>query len=71
MRGGGILPIATAEIGTEVPEERRGLALGLVGAVFGIANLLYGAVGLGGALCAVSVASTICLMRLAGKIRLS
>ena len=43
--GGGILPIATAEIGTEVPEERRGLALGLVGAVFGIANLLGASAG--------------------------
>ena len=40
-------------------------------ALFGIGNLLYGASLLGGALCAVSVASTICLMRLAGKIRLS
>jgi MFS family permease len=43
--GGGILPIATAEIGTEVPEERRGLALGLVGAVFGMANLLGASAG--------------------------
>ena len=43
--GGGILPIATAEIGTEVPKERRGLALGLVGAVFGIANLLGASAG--------------------------
>ena len=40
-------------------------------ALFGIGNLLYGASLLGGVLCAVSVASTICLMRLAGKIRLS
>ncbi|HQQ92190.1 MAG TPA: Na+:solute symporter [Kiritimatiellia bacterium] len=40
-------------------------------ALFGIGNLLYGALLLGGVLCAVSVASTICLMRLAGKIRLS
>lgn len=43
--GGGILPIATAEIGTEVPPERRGMALGLVGAVFGIANLLGASAG--------------------------
>ena len=43
--GGGILPIATAEIGTEVPKEKRGLALGLVGAVFGIANLLGASAG--------------------------
>ena len=40
-------------------------------ALFGIVYLLYGASLLGGVLCAVSVASTICLMRLAGKIRLS
>ena len=33
LGGGGILPIATAEFGTSVPEEKRGMALGLVGAV--------------------------------------
>ena len=43
--GGGILPIATAEIGTTVPEERRGLALGLVGAVYGIANIFGASAG--------------------------
>ncbi|HVK44743.1 MAG TPA: MFS transporter [Micropruina sp.] len=43
--GGGILPIATAEIGTQVPPQRRGMALGLVGAVFGIANLLGASAG--------------------------
>lgn len=43
--GGGILPIATAEIGTEVPPERRGLALGLVGAVFGVANIFGASAG--------------------------
>ena len=43
--GGGILPIATAEIGTEVPEEKRGMALGLVGAVYGIANIFGASVG--------------------------
>ncbi len=43
--GGGILPIATAEIGTEVPEEKRGMALGLVGAVYGIANIFGASAG--------------------------
>lgn len=43
--GGGILPIATAEISTEVPEEKRGMALGLVGAVFGIANIFGASAG--------------------------
>ena len=43
--GGGILPIATAEIGTAVPAERRGLALGLVGAVFGVANIFGASAG--------------------------
>lgn len=43
--GGGILPIATAEIGTEVPPERRGMALGLVGAVYGIANIFGASAG--------------------------
>jgi len=43
--GGGILPIATAEIGTEVPQERRGLALGLVGAVYGVANIFGASAG--------------------------
>jgi len=45
LGGGGILPIATAEVGTEVPEERRGMALGLVGAVYGIANIFGASVG--------------------------
>jgi EmrB/QacA subfamily drug resistance transporter len=37
--GGGIMPIATAEFGTSFPQEKRGMALGLVGAVYGIANI--------------------------------
>ncbi|MDO4833963.1 MAG: MFS transporter [Bacillota bacterium] len=37
---GGVMPIATAEFGTGFPEEKRGVALGLVGGVFGIANVL-------------------------------
>ncbi len=43
--GGGIMPIATAEFGTEVPEDKRGLALGLVGGVYGIANILGSSAG--------------------------
>jgi EmrB/QacA subfamily drug resistance transporter len=38
--GGGIIPIATAYIGTSFPKEKRGAALGLVGAVYGIATIL-------------------------------
>jgi EmrB/QacA subfamily drug resistance transporter len=37
--GGGIVPIATAEFGTSFPKEKRGMALGLVGAVYGVANI--------------------------------
>lgn len=37
---GGILPVASAVIGDTFPPERRGRALGLIGAVFGIAFLL-------------------------------
>jgi hypothetical protein len=53
------------------PALHDGRVSGGLDALFGIGNLLYGASLLGGVLCAVSVASTICLMRLAGKIRLS
>ena len=42
---GGIMPIATAEFGTSFPEEKRGMALGLVGAVYGIANVLGATAG--------------------------
>ena len=34
--GGGIVPVATAEFGTTFPPEKRGLALGLVGGVYGL-----------------------------------
>ena len=34
------MPIATAEFGTSFPEEKRGMALGMVGGVYGIANVL-------------------------------
>lgn len=37
---GGIFPVASAVIGDALPPERRGRALGLIGAVFGIAFLL-------------------------------
>ena len=37
--GGGIIPIATAEFGTSFPQEKRGMALGLVGGVYGLANI--------------------------------
>ena len=37
--GGGIMPVATAEFGTSFPQEKRGMALGLVGGVYGIANI--------------------------------
>lgn len=43
--GGGIVPIATAEFGTTFPPEKRGMALGLVGGVYGIANVLGSAAG--------------------------
>ena len=37
---GGIFPVASAVIGDTFPAERRGSALGLIGAVFGIAFLI-------------------------------
>ncbi|MDO5560128.1 MAG: MFS transporter, partial [Oscillospiraceae bacterium] len=43
--GGGILPVATAEFGTSFPEEKRGMALGLVGGVYGIANIFGSSAG--------------------------
>lgn len=43
--GGGILPIATAEFGTSFPENKRGMALGLVGGVYGIANIFGASAG--------------------------
>lgn len=42
---GGIMPIATAEFGTSFPEEKRGMALGMVGGVYGIGNVLGATVG--------------------------
>ena len=43
--GGGIVPVATAEFGTAFPEEKRGMALGLVGGVYGIANVFGSSAG--------------------------
>lgn len=43
--GGGIMPIATAEFGTAFPVEKRGMALGLVGGVYGIANIFGASAG--------------------------
>lgn len=45
LGGGGILPVATAEFGTTFPEEKRGVALGLVGGVYGIANIFGASAG--------------------------
>lgn len=43
--GGGIVPIATSEFGTSFPPEKRGMALGMVGGVYGIANVFGASVG--------------------------
>ncbi len=43
--GGGIVPIANAEFGTAFPKEKRGMALGLIGGVYGIANILGASAG--------------------------
>ena len=43
--GGGIVPIATAEFGTTFPEEKRGMALGMVGGVYGVANVFGASAG--------------------------
>jgi len=40
LGAGGIFPVASAVIGDTLPPERRGPALGLIGAVFGLAFLL-------------------------------
>ncbi|PFG16795.1 EmrB/QacA subfamily drug resistance transporter [Propionicimonas paludicola] len=45
LGGGGIVPIATAEFGTSVPAEKRGMALGLVGGVYGVANIFGSSAG--------------------------
>lgn len=45
--GGGIMPIATAFIGESFPKAKRGAALGLVGATYGIATTLGPSIGSG------------------------
>lgn len=40
LGAGGIIPIANAVIGNSFPEEKRGTALGMVGMVYGIGNIL-------------------------------
>lgn len=45
LGAGGIFPVASAVIGDVVPEQRRGRALGMIGAVFGIAFLLGPLIG--------------------------
>jgi EmrB/QacA subfamily drug resistance transporter len=45
LGGGGILPVATAEFGTTFPPEKRGIALGLVGGVYGVANIFGASAG--------------------------
>ncbi|ACV23404.1 Multidrug-efflux transporter 3 [Slackia heliotrinireducens] len=42
---GGIIPVATAEMGVSAPEEKRGMWLGMAAAVSGISNVLGAAVG--------------------------
>ena len=42
---GGIFPVAAAAIGDRVPPERRGAALGIIGAVWGLAAIVGPAVG--------------------------
>lgn len=43
--GGGIMPVATAEFGTAFPPAKRGMALGLVGGVYGLANVFGASAG--------------------------
>ena len=43
--GGGMVPVATAAVGTIVPPPKRGMALGLVGMVYGVASVFGGSAG--------------------------
>ena len=44
---GGIMPIANSVIGKSFPEEKRGTALGMVGAIYGVATILGPTMGSG------------------------
>lgn len=43
--GGGMMPVATAAAGTIAPPAKRGMALGLVGMVYGVASVIGGSAG--------------------------
>ena len=43
--GGGMVPVATAAVGTIVPPPKRGMALGLVGMVYGAASVFGASAG--------------------------
>ena len=45
LGGGGVMPVATAYIGSSFPIEKRGTALGFVGATFGIATIIGPTIG--------------------------
>lgn len=45
LGGGGIMPVATAEFGTAFPEEKRGMALGMVGMIYGMASIFGPSIG--------------------------
>jgi EmrB/QacA subfamily drug resistance transporter len=42
---GGVLPVASAVVGDTFPQERRGMALGIIGSLFGVAAVLGPNVG--------------------------
>ena len=43
--GGGVMPVATAAAGTIAPPTKRGMALGMVGMVYGVASVIGGSAG--------------------------
>lgn len=43
--GGGMMPVATAAAGTIAPPAKRGMALGMVGMVYGVASVIGGSMG--------------------------
>lgn len=45
--GGGIMPIATSYVGTSFPKEKRGMALGIIGAIYGICTVIGPTLGSG------------------------